>query len=662
MLLAIDAIFLLILAEAIVARSSLRVSCARWLARFVAASAAIVLAAEALGLVGLISATGFLVLHGIGALAMVCAVRLRPRAAGETQTGSAPRHTLRTLAGVVKRHIEIGILALAVGLAYGINAGLVWRVPPNNWDGMMYHLSRVGYWLQQDAFYPPWNLDAVYQTAYPVNAELGLLWTVALWGSDRLAGGVQWVAALAAMVAIAGCARALGGTRPASLAASLLWATLPQPLLQSSSTQNDLVVSAFLLTAAYGLLIDSRSGNRGALLLSGVSLGLALGTKTTAQMALPPFMVMAGLVWWRARRPFRDVRFWIAASLIAWSLLGLRVLIGNWFYYGSPFGPEWFFLQFSTRAILSPMLFIESLAKLAYQLLDLAGLPSPIAQPVLELKATIGKLAFAALGLDPNRHPGSGYFQPFDFFARSAAQESVSWLGPLGALMALVVLIDVLRSVWRREAERLLLSITAIGFILVLAATLRWQPWHGRYFLLAATLCAPLMARYLEPTVCPAPLRWLLAGLAIMVMTWTVVLNESKPLAGPQPFWTRDRIALQAIQWPAVEPLLRIVEREVPSDARIGIAINQGEWDYPLFGTHFTRTILPLTAPSVLTPEWCDEQVIDFLLASSATPHRLAPALLEQHRTWTVDRWTLIALRTDGGRGSRRAVPGLVPR
>lgn len=649
MLLVIDAIFVLIIAEAIMARWSLTDICARLLARFIAAAAAIVLAAEILGLLGLISAAGFLAIHGLGAAAAVSGIRLRSRAAGEIRVG------LRTFTAVARQHLDIGILALAVGIAYGVNAWLVWRVPPNNWDSMMYHLSRVGHWLQQGAFYPLWNLDAVFQTAYPVNAELGLLWTVALWGTDRLAGGVQWIAALAAMVAIVGCARALGATRPAALSAALIWATLPQPLLQSSSTQNDLVVSAFFLTAIYGLLLGSRSGERGILLLSAVALGLALGTKTTAQMALPPFLLVAALLWWRAGRPWRDARFWVAASLIAWGVLGLRVLVGNWFYFGSPFGPRWFFIDLSPQANLG-LTAAETLAKLAYQLLDFSGVPSPIAQPALALKAAIGKMAFAALGLDPNRHPGRGYFQPFDFLARNAAQESLSWLGPLGAVMALVVVIDTARSARRRDVDRLLLSIPTIGFVLVLAATLRWQPWHGRYFLLCATLCAPLLARYLEPTSCPRLLRSLLAAVAIMVMAWTVLLNESKPLTGPEALWTRDRIALQAMQWPAVEPLLRIVEREVPRDARIGTVLNRGEWDYPLFGTHFTRTVLPLVPPTVITPQWCAERPMDFLLVSSATPTRIAPTLLEQHRTWTVDRWTLIDLSDDDG-GSSAARP-----
>lgn len=640
MLLVIDAVFVLIIAEEIVARWSLPVICARLLARFVAAAAAIVLAAELLGFLGLISAPGFLVIHGAGALAATGAYLRRPLPL------PSPRAGVRALARIARDRVDLRVLGLAVAVAYGLNAWLVWRVPPNNYDSMTYHLSRVGYWLQQGSFYPPWNLSAVFQTAYPVNAELGLLWTVALWGSDRLAGGVQWMAALAAMVAIAGCARALGATRPAALGAALVWATMPQVLLQSTSTQNDLVVSAFLLTAAYGLVLGRRSGERGTLLLSAVALGLALGTKATAQMALPGFGLIAALLWWRAGRSFQDARYWATAALIAWAALGMHVLMMNWFYYGSPFGPAWFTSRLSTRANFHLIVVIETLAKFAYQLIDLTGVPALLAQPLHGLKAAIGQSAFAALGLDPNRRPVSGLFEPFDFGAATAAQETTSWLGPLGTLLALVVVVDMVRSAVHRDTDRLLLSVTALSFVLVLAATLRWQPWGGRYFLLAATLCAPLLAHYLEEPWCPLPLRWVIAGVAIAVMTWTVLLNESKPLTGPRPLWSRDYIALQAVQWPAIEPLLRIVEREVPEDARIGTVIRPIEWDYPLFGRHLTRTVLPLVAPDVITPEWCAQQPIDFLLVSSATSNRIAPALLDTHRAWTVDRWTLLALTT----------------
>src|SRR6185369_1524375 len=105
----------------------------------------------------------------------------------------------------------------------------------------------VAYWLQQASFYPPWNPDHFMQMFHPINAEIGPLWTMVFWGSDRMAGAVQWLAALMIMIVIAGLARLLGFGGAGATFAALMWASLPEVMLQSTTTQSDLITSVFVL-------------------------------------------------------------------------------------------------------------------------------------------------------------------------------------------------------------------------------------------------------------------------------------------------------------------------------------------------------------------------------------------------------------------------------
>jgi hypothetical protein len=87
----------------------------------------------------------------------------------------------------------LAALAIAVGLFGIVNLFLAVSVPPNNYSGMIYHMARVGYYLQQaslDSFPTP----NIRQTSFPANAEILLLWQVALLNSDRMAGTMQWLA------------------------------------------------------------------------------------------------------------------------------------------------------------------------------------------------------------------------------------------------------------------------------------------------------------------------------------------------------------------------------------------------------------------------------------------------------------------------------------
>ena len=186
----------------------------------------------------------------------------------------------------IKTKPALYLLAIGIVIIYLGNAILIITTPQHTYDSMTYHLSRVGYWLQHGTL-APWFTPNPRQTTFPPNAELGSLWTVLFWGSDQLTGFVQWFSALAASTAIFGIARLLGANRKYSLFAALIWLSYPAVLLQSTTTQNDLVISAFFIIMLYFLFLGLKEQKSRYLLLSGVAFGLAFGTKTTIFFTLP---------------------------------------------------------------------------------------------------------------------------------------------------------------------------------------------------------------------------------------------------------------------------------------------------------------------------------------------------------------------------------------
>jgi len=125
--------------------------------------------------------------------------------------------------------------------------------PPNNWDSQTYHLARIEHWIQNRslAFYP----SAIKrQLAMPYFAETVVLQFRILSGTDRLDNLVQWLAGAGSVIAVGQIALLLGATPPGVALARLTAAALPIGILQSTSTQNDLVVTFFLLCLAERLL------------------------------------------------------------------------------------------------------------------------------------------------------------------------------------------------------------------------------------------------------------------------------------------------------------------------------------------------------------------------------------------------------------------------
>ncbi|NDJ75993.1 MAG: glycosyltransferase family 39 protein, partial [Chloroflexi bacterium] len=255
-------------------------------------------------------------------------------------SGEVARPTWQTVRASFTRFPALWALGSGVILVYLINAIVILIMPPNNWDSMTYHMPRVVHWLQRGSFFH-WDTPDARQVIFPMNAELGILWTMLMSGTDTYVEFVQWSMVAVAGLGIYGLGRLLGFPRPGSVFAVLLWATLPEIVLQSTSTQNDLVVSAFFVSAVYLLFLGMKTSHNGALVLSGLAFGLAFGAKSTMFFVLPGFGLALLGVWWQTGRAgLRQLVVWGTSALLMTVLLGLYVYVLNTIYYDNPLGPE----------------------------------------------------------------------------------------------------------------------------------------------------------------------------------------------------------------------------------------------------------------------------------------------------------------------------------
>jgi hypothetical protein len=612
---------------------------ARIVAGYLCVTAQIIVLGEILGLIGQLYGRWFLVAHAATAIAVWF---LDGRQCFRAAWHAKAMPSADGVIAAARTHPAVGLLFVAVAGAYAVGFLLVLFLPPNNWDSMTYHLSRVGYWLQQRAFYPPWNPVHVIQTIYPVNAELLLLWIVLFTGSDAGTGLIQWSAAVAGMVAIFGTARLWRATRAQAAFAALVWASFPEIMLQSTTTQNDIVAAVFLLVACYFCMLGFLSNHLRALLLSGLAFGLAVGTKVTVLLALPGMVAGALLLWQRRQVAPRRLGVWMTACAAGVCGLALHTFVANLVIYGNPFGPANFLRATSAGADLSAALFIENAAKYLYQAADLTGVYSRIAVPLVSVKAAVGQWLFAAVDLDPNQHR-SPMFPPFDFQMPIAMHEDIAWFGPLGILLLLPVLVwQTIQALRRGNEARAVVAAGATSFMIVASAWLRWQPWSGRYFVMGVTLAAPLLSfaygRHRGGTV----YRWSIALIAAMCLAEALISNQMKPLVGPSAIWGRDRVAMQSIQRTQLEPVLRALDRDIPAGVRIGTMVRD-DWDYPAFGRHFDRTVVPLPAEAP-TRAGLARFDLDYVLLRQDLQLDLSGVLDGRSRSWKGDNMLLVEL------------------
>lgn len=575
---------------------------ARWAALFVLAYANIVLIAQIAGTIyQLGNHAVWIGLQGILAAAGV-GVWWRVEKPGSRSVGTtwqvAPvleraKHISPHIRTSIKHCPDLWLLGCGVAAAYFMATIVILVVPPNNWDGMAYRLARVGYWLQHDSFYT-WQTDNPRQTSFPQNAEIGLLWTILICGTDQFAGFVQWAAALTSMAVVFGLSRLLGYTRHQSGFAALIWATLPLNFAEATSIQNDLVVGVFFAAAVYFLFLGLQTRRSTSLLVSGIALGLSIGTKSTALLMLPGLGLVVFIFW--MRNPPHLTRLlvvWGSACIVGTIVFGSYVYVMNMLAYKRVLGPAAFADSHLSADQSRLDLLATNAPRYLYQLADLTGLPYAASKPFIAAKRTV----FTALVDDP------AFETHLDFW--HWGHEDTAWFGPLGFLVLLPGLWSGTRSLFfmfRAEATpsqqaahrhnfRLSLAILFVSFWIVHSAMQEWTPFKGRYYVLAVIAAAPLMTWLYRPRW--MALRWGCTLLALVVLACSLFFNPRKPVIGANAIWDKSPIERRTLTSQDQAPTIIAVERFVPADGTLGMAV-AGEWVFPYFGAQLNRLLIPL--------------------------------------------------------------------
>jgi hypothetical protein len=438
--------------------------------------------------------------------------------------------------------------------------------PPNTWDSMTYHMSRVAHWTQRASVehYPTFIQRQLYM---PPLAEFMILTLYLLGRGDRLANLVQWAAMMGSLVGVSLLARQFGGSPRAQVLAVVVAATIPMGILQASSTQNDSVVGLWLVSLAVAVVAQRRS------LIVGAALGLALATKASAFVFAAPFVLWFAAdrlarMGWRAWREF----FVVTTVVLA---LNAAFLARNLMEYGAPLGlgregPY----EFVNDAVgVRPMLSV-ALRNVAGQM----ATPSPTLNGLIERSVAAVHWAMGLHVDDPATTLRTTRFEE----PRPRAHED---LVPNGAhvgltLLSLGVLVASPHS--RRQRGLLLYVGVLLAAFLLFSALFRWQPWHGRLELPLFVLGAPIIGLVLASR----PILGTVVGAVLLLAALAPLLwSESKPLLGPSNVFGRERLSQYFATRPELEaPYRQAVDRLRRLGCRdIALVMYGNDWEYPLW-------------------------------------------------------------------------------
>jgi len=478
-------------------------------------------------------------------------------------------------------------IALIIAMVFILLATLVTALmyPPNNWDSMTYHLSRVANWMEHQStrFYPTSNPR---QIVYQPMAEFLILHTMVLSASDFFANGVQWTAFLLSILGISLIAEELGANRKTQIVTAAIGATLPMAILQASSTQNDLVATLYIVAFSYFILRLRKEDTLRNIFFAGTALGLAMLTKGYAYVfCLPVFMLYV----------VRNLRFpWLLArTVLVFSCLVLVLngahYVRNTVVYGHPLGDA---PRNHSNEVLSWKTVVSNMTR------DIAWhLSSPSTTMNDALFTSVDKI-HRMMGLDINdpkmTWQGTNFTLPPSYCPHEDMAQNFT------TTVLLLFSIPFFFLAFKRGPEKMEIAayLLAVVFSYVLfSLMLKWMPWNSRLHTPVFFLLAPFLA--LAWSQYGKILSPILAGLLLFSLPF-LFLNLSRPLIHPPekfidglPFAERlkprfhlaegGRTDRRFINFPELRgPYLDVIEYVKDRGfEKVGLLISGDDWDYP---------------------------------------------------------------------------------
>jgi hypothetical protein len=569
------------------------------------------------------------VLGCLAAALVVWTMRKRPRPPRLLPRQRVVRAALRDPA--------LAILAVVVGCCWVYVLALGFFTPPLEWDVLTYHLPRAAFWLQDGAVRYIDHANDARLNGNPPGGEIGLLWTMALSGGDRLVALPQLAAASALVAGVVGIAMRIGLSARSALAGGLLFASLPLVAVQAPTAYNDLVVASFLVIAAYASLGHGRSE----LVLLALAIALALTTKFTGILALPVLALVAAVA--------NPVRRWpvLGGAGLAGIALGLPWYIVNRLETGHFDGA----LTNATAQVQERTLIAiaPTIRRELYSLVDFSGIrgidlyPSP-PSPFTTIEEIFGLLALLALfagavwGITAGRTRrglvvgagaavvivlpavlvviGDQFLRAWHGFwvavdRRDVAQAdsswqwqissdpALSWFGPLAASLLIVGTAIAAHETWRRRVApvAVVLAAAPLLFLAVFAVLVPWDPWRGRFFVFSIALAAATwgaIERF-------RPALWGAVVLAVFTLPLALVTMSTKPVASwaretatasPPFVWTTsksDMLAYLAANGDLTGAITAIGQT---GSSTLAAALRENDFIYPYFGERRERSVL----------------------------------------------------------------------
>lgn len=466
--------------------------------------------------------------------------------------------------GFVKEK-KVFMVVLLLPLVWTIWAVIrILLLPPLNYDSITYHLPMIANWLQHGTL-ALYDTNTYRQIIFPVNAEILQMFHVIFVQNDSIVELVQLESFLVCYVGVYVISRKAGMSKGWSLNASGILLTVPMALLQSCTTQNDVVVAASLVLSMVWLSCYISNPGIKPLFLLSLALGFLLGVKINMIISFGVLVLCTFFVFWSKRGiGFRKSHLlaFVMMLLLSAALLGSEIYVRNLMFFK--------------------------------KVLPVDLIPGPMESHfVVSVTTVTENLIFL----------GKWWFVTcWDYLSPSTWNHNFSHYGPLFSYVVLpfacmtgIALLIRVFSRERLEAERLLalvIFLVIIGSLIGFFLSHRPRPYDLRYLIFVPVGLSTVAFWFLSRM--KAKLETIVAVIIVIISLPTMVLaaalDDGKTIQKAYSLEPGERTTANLGEY-GFPQTLRAFDRVVKEGESVIYCGTEDDWSYTLFGHDFSRRI-----------------------------------------------------------------------
>jgi hypothetical protein len=506
--------------------------------------------------------------------------------------------------------VIFGILGLGLLIVSILNLVIFFVTIPNEWDSMTGHLVKCALYLQNS------NMNRLQGTTWTIDFYPNSLPTLQMLGYHLF--GEQgfkvihylsyWIFAISSY----GIALKISKSYSKSLFAFFLSALLPSALVQATTTETDIVLTAYLGCLIYFLFSFKNNPNKLNISLIAFMSGIWIGHKITFLLIAPAAVIVALHTVLLKKEFYRHIRLFIITFVLSIGIYALPTgYIGNVkevgkFSLGSLSAPpmvmQWHGVEhYSTKDKIRNLAL--NIGRYSSDFLNFDGIRGTEWGREINTKFRyLPNRFFNNFNLEGTRFTVVSYFS-FEHPLRLYKERPYWGIISFGMILPIVLLL-LWKVLFRRskvlstEKSLIVLSIAAVLHFLSLSYSAPYDPIKGRYFLNMAVWCMPLLTLFFTGNKSKTFSIYAISTTVILSLSaiCTILTIRFHPVFETKNIFNTNRLEQLTIGRPDIYEAYRNFDEIVPKDAIVALGTQQEheDFEYPLWGVAFKRKLIPI--------------------------------------------------------------------